>query len=236
MALTDDLVSYWKLDETSGTRADSHGSNDLTDNNTVGYGTGKISNGADFEQGNGDESLSIADASQSGLDITGDMSFSMWIKIESYPGPSMVPLGKPGAYITVLDYNNFSFVVYDASSNATSYTDPSVYTAGSNWYHIVGVYDSSTPSMTIYLNGSDGSATQNSADASSIANTANPFYLGANGTTNEFDGIIDEVGIWSRQLTSDEVTELYNSGDGLDYDSFGGGGGGDSATFFGSNF
>lgn len=34
------LVSYWNLVETSGTRNDSHGTNHLTDNNTVGHATG----------------------------------------------------------------------------------------------------------------------------------------------------------------------------------------------------
>jgi len=34
------LVSYWNLIETSGTRNDSHGTNHLTDNNTVGYAAG----------------------------------------------------------------------------------------------------------------------------------------------------------------------------------------------------
>jgi hypothetical protein len=37
------LVSYWNLDEQSGNAIDSHGSNDLTDNNTVLYGTGLAS-------------------------------------------------------------------------------------------------------------------------------------------------------------------------------------------------
>lgn len=35
MALTDNLISWWSLDEASGTRYDSHGTNHLTDNNTV---------------------------------------------------------------------------------------------------------------------------------------------------------------------------------------------------------
>ena len=31
------------------------------------------------------------------------------------------------------------------------------------------------------------------------------------------DGLIDEVGVWSRLLTADEKTALYNSGSGLAY-------------------
>ncbi|MBU0513002.1 MAG: hypothetical protein KJ638_15045, partial [Chloroflexi bacterium] len=46
----DGLVAWWSLDETSGTRYDSHGGNHLSDNNTVGYSTGKQGNSANFER------------------------------------------------------------------------------------------------------------------------------------------------------------------------------------------
>jgi len=42
-ALTTSLVSWWDLDEASGARADSHGVNTLTDNNTVTSATGIVS-------------------------------------------------------------------------------------------------------------------------------------------------------------------------------------------------
>ena len=37
------LVSWWSLNENGETRKDSHGTNDLTDNNSVGFNTGKVS-------------------------------------------------------------------------------------------------------------------------------------------------------------------------------------------------
>lgn len=40
------LVSFWNLDEISGTRSDAHGSNHLTDNNTVTYAAGLASGAA----------------------------------------------------------------------------------------------------------------------------------------------------------------------------------------------
>lgn len=51
MALTDNLVSYWKLDESSGNASDSVGSNTLTNNGTAGYASGKINNAVDFGTG-----------------------------------------------------------------------------------------------------------------------------------------------------------------------------------------
>jgi len=46
-----------------------------------------------------------------------------------------------------------------------------------------------------------------------------PFNIGSHddGAGTEWNGLIDEVAIWDRQLTSDERTELYNSGSGLTY-------------------
>ena len=40
-------------------------------------------------------------------------------------------------------------------------------------------------------------------------------YAGTN--YRYMDGILDEYGIWDRDLTNDEVTALYNSGNGLTY-------------------
>ena len=39
------LVSYWDMNEDSGNALDSHGSNELTDNNTVGTEPGPGSRG-----------------------------------------------------------------------------------------------------------------------------------------------------------------------------------------------
>ena len=40
---------------------------------------------------------------------------------------------------------------------------------------------------------------------------------GFGGASQYFAGTIDEVGIWSRALTSTEVTSLYNGGAGFQY-------------------
>ncbi len=33
-----------------------------------------------------------------------------------------------------------------------------------------------------------------------------------------WDGLIDEIGIWDRALTDDEISDLYNDGEGLPYE------------------
>ena len=82
-AIIDDLISYWKLDETGGTREDIHGPNDLTDNNTVGnIDPGIISLGADFIAANS-EYLSIEDGAQSGLDPANGVTVQAWVKLKA---------------------------------------------------------------------------------------------------------------------------------------------------------
>ena len=79
MSLLTDLVSYWKLDEASGDALDSHGTNNLTVNGSIGTAAGKIGSARDLESSGSDQYFSLADnASLS----TGDIDFSVagWVK------------------------------------------------------------------------------------------------------------------------------------------------------------
>lgn len=226
------LVSLWEFEEASGTRVDSHGSNDLTDGNTVGQGTGKQGDCADFEAGN-TEYLSITDASQSGLDFTSDFSISLWANFESLTGDHfLVCKGDVNAGTRDVAYylwpnanGRVDLRVSDDGTLTTGHNksirtaDNAVTTTG--WYHIVATWDASAADGSIYINGSDATSTTNGTVGTSVNNSTDAFYIGAresNGSaTSTFDGLMDEVGVWSRVLTSGEVSDLYNSGDGLPY-------------------
>lgn len=225
MALTDNLVSYWKLDETSGTRNDSHGTNHLTDNNTVLYGTGKQGNCADFERTNS-EYLSIADASQTGLEMTTAFSTSLWMNMESSApvDNNMGLMSKTGRVSGgwMLGYRNYPsgndniyLEVWNGGSVTYAYTgDLNLSTA--TWYHIVTTFSSGT--FKLYINGVDTTWTKVGSDTTATDGNA-VFNLGKLSTDGAscFDGLLDEVGIWSRALSSTEVADLYNSGSGLAY-------------------
>lgn len=227
MALITNLVSYWKLDEVSGNRADAHGANTLTDNNTVASATGIINLGGDFERANS-ESLSITDASQSGLDITGDISTSFWFKSEN-----ALASNEAGAFIWKQDGTDgaYAFVYQNAAgtnqlqaqfwdsgdpTNNVNYAKNQTLTDGV-MYHIVFTFKASTGTCTIYLNGSSlGTVVNTAVDV--INNSGATFFMGNdNSAARGVDGVMDEVGIWSKELTSAEVTSLYNGGLGLAY-------------------
>lgn len=235
MALIDNLVSWWTLDEFSNgsgavTREDSHSSNDLTDNNTTPSATGIISLGADFESTNS-EYLSITDAAQTGLDITGDFSISCWIKLESAYGvdtqSGIVNKGGQGGG----DGNGYG--LFGANLGGTSYVRFYTVNGGTldihnftqtlstaTWYNIIGRFRSSDKAFDVAVNAVD--KTQQTGTVNP-GNSSNGFAIGASNAGsggNFFDGIIDEVGIWNRRLTDAEIDELYNSGAGITYSDF----------------
>jgi hypothetical protein len=80
------------------------------------------------------------------------------------------------------------------------------YSAGA-WVHVVITHNGTTEK--IYVNGV-------------LKSTDTGGTLGGNGSAgffifNQFNGDIDEVGLWTRELTLTDVTQLYNSGAGLAY-------------------
>lgn len=218
--LLDGLVSFWYMDETSGNALDSQTSgNNLTNNNSTPFTTGYLNNGADLE----DSTLhyfSLNDANQTGLDLTGDFTISAWLKPESLPTNSL-------KWVVGKDQGepNRSYAVGLRDISGTKYMETMLSTNGSNSgtnnYRISSasittgtfkmytwVYNSTTGVITGYINGSSIGTANGSTG---IANTGAVFTVGRSESSNYFDGMIDELGIWNRQLTADEITDLYTN-------------------------
>jgi len=220
-------VSHWTCDETSGVRYDSNTvtGNDLTDNNTVGYATGLLSNACDFEYSNS-EYLSITNANQTNLNITSDFSISMWVKIESETGPGWQSFisnlsqsgGLSGYSLRWHNDDLFYTMIYDDSSGVAK-TYSTAYST--EWHHLIWTFTCSSKIYELYIDGtSQGELT------GSICPTDgnNDFILGANGEGPGLysDALIDEVSFFNTVLSESDVTTLYNSGTPLGYAGAGG--------------
>lgn len=219
MALIDNLISYWSLDEASGTRADSHGSNDLTDNNFTGSDTGKVGNAADLEQMSQHYLSHVDNADLSTGDI--DCSFSLWVKPESLSGFPMIlskgsEVGTDREYALYVDTSDSNRLVWQYGTFGAGHVLTSASGLSNGvWAHIVVGYDSVNNQQFMYINGVAETPITNTQ---ATLEGTDPLQLGA-GTSQGlyWDGLIDEFGFWKRVLTSSEVTELYNGGNGRDY-------------------
>lgn len=221
--LTLNLISYWKLDETSDssvqvTRNDSHGSNHLGDSQKCASASGRINNGMS-NAGTG-KYLNINDNVSLS---TGDVHFciSAWLYITQEV--SRAVLGKTNSD-TAGGYE-YAFYYYAASEhligfavgNGTSVQAVKCTGFGAlslnTWYFVVGWHDTTLDTINISVNGTVTSA----ARTVTPADTAHPFRIGGNAEVTGI-GAIDEVAFWKgRFLSADERAGLYNGGTGLQY-------------------
>jgi RHS repeat-associated protein/uncharacterized repeat protein (TIGR01451 family) len=206
------LVSWWSLDETGGVREDSHGTNDLTDNNTVGSTAGKQSNAANFVAANS-ESLSIPDNPSLSLNGT-NFTIAGWVKFSTLgTAQSFISKLGPGAEYQVYKSVNDKIVLMVFSSSGTSTAVASTETVTANtWYFVVAQYDGT--SLKLSLNAGNFASIPHS---SGVADGTNLFRLGAHGSGAYTNGMLDEVAVYKRILTQSEITWLYNNGNGRSY-------------------
>ena len=120
---------------------------------------------------------------------------------------------------------DFKFAYYNDSF--TTVHSSSTY-AINNWHHVVLTIGSDRDGV-LYVNGSSaatfsGAFNSGGLDMFSIAVDYDDVVdgddsLGAGNPTQYFDGKIDEVAVWNDELTSAEVTAIYNSGNMLNVSS-----------------
>jgi len=106
-------------------------------------------------------------------------------------------------------------VLFTAINGSNLASQPSWTPSTGTWYYVVCAFDVDTTNAVIYVNGSS-IGTQTGGAAPLDGGT---FYCGtrSGGDAGFMDGLLDECGLWNKTLTSDEVTSLYNSGNGLAY-------------------
>lgn len=226
MALADNLISFWSLDEASGNALDAHGSNDLTDNNTVDSATGIIGNARSFTKANSEYFSHADNADLSTGDI--DFTFAGWANVSSYTGFPGI-LGKDNGGSGEREYGLYTYsgrFRWYVSDNGTSESTAVEFTGltTATWYFFVVYHDSVNNIISISVN--DGTPVT-AAHSTGINDGTADFRIGDVPYNNLYmAGQIDELGFWKRVLTSSEITELYNSGSGRDYSYISGGGGG----------
>ena len=232
--LSTNLIAYWELEESSGTRFDSKGSNDLTDNNTVGQATGAscIQGSCADSESTDTEYFSIAD--NAALSVTSDLSYCGWWNWESELQTHIVDKytdAPDKSYHTLVSATTLTSQVWDGAGSSAVDT---ITKNTATWYHICMTYDASAGNIIHYLDGTG--LGDNTSQKTSITDTDEDFNLGRQATdaSTLMDGLTDEVGIWDKFLTSSEVDDIYNSGAGVPYQDDGTclGGGDDGFNFF----
>jgi hypothetical protein len=217
------LTDTGDSDDTRWVRTDSSGRMNLY--NTV-YKPGGAGKALDFDglneyvSVNDDDTLSFGNASSDT-----PFSISAWIHIDDATKSVVVSkadettteylLGTDGA-------DNWRFWVVDnVSGNRLARSLPGADSYEGIWTHIVGTYDGSgtIAGLKLYINGSISAAGDDSSGSyTAMHNSSALLYLGVYVTPdpNHYtNGKIDEVSVFSQELSANDVSDLYASGAGL---------------------
>ncbi|NIP25986.1 MAG: hypothetical protein GWN67_16725 [Phycisphaerae bacterium] len=204
------LISHWKFDEGGGLIAyDSAGNND-----GVVFGaawtTSPFGNALYFD--GVDDYVEVNSADELKLNLTG--SISVWVLPNDLYRHSIV--NKHGApwsgnktvnyWLVFGSYNQCSFVIGDGASYVQAMIPLEGFAVG-KWNNIVGTWNSSN--IKIYGNG-ELKDTQANTLSDLVTSDDYPVRIGSdNGDGWFFDGLIDEVAIYNRALSAEEVEQIY---------------------------
>ena len=206
-----DPVSWWMFDEGLGVTA--HDS--ANDNDGTIYGatwiTGKIDGALSFDGLN--DYVDMVDTVKNYLDTS--YSVSAWIKADTLISNKAI-LGyrhstDANPVLFQIGHNNedVGIDVRDNSLNLASATYANAITTDT-WYHVAGVREANT--VNVYVNGVSGTPDSATFGAISPDNLKiGAFQFGGNPVSNHFNGAIDDVMIFDRALSEEEIWELYQS-------------------------
>ena len=223
---TSGLAAAYAFNETSGTTAADGSGHSLT---------GALVNGATFAAGKYGNAVRLDGVNDyvdlgnpTALQLTGSMTISAWINTSAFPGDDAAIVSKRVGEIgfqldTTVDTGRrtVGFKLTN-SSGAAMFRFGAATLQANTWYYVTGVYDASAQTLHVYLNGQlDDGALLGTVTASQTNSTGNvnigqrPDSPGA----FNFNGLIDDVRIYSRALTqaaiqADMATAIGGGGSG----------------------
>jgi hypothetical protein len=195
------------LDESSGLLMDTSGNTNNGTNAGASYGaSGKYGTAMSFDDGNDDRiNFSVGT-------LNSPFTIEAWVYFNHASQPSnnyeyAISLGTGGTS------NHVSMSRFASDNRFYSYANGVVLygpaLSGQEWQHLVTVWDSSAPYLTLYVNGENQSVDQPAA----AINTDGFGWIGQwQGGNWELNGSVDEVAIYNRTLTATEVLGNYQRG------------------------
>lgn len=211
-ACQEGMVSYWKFE---GNLEDSQPNNndgklvigyqESTTPPTTTFKERKAGNDAIILSGAGNY-VNVTD-SQS-LRLTGSFTIEAWVNRKSWSADAIVAK-MASSYV----YNKYELYMNDQLRfwhNGYLWGSANTNVPINEWHHVAVTFNKDTGIQTFYLDGKiDGSYNYGSYfNPAYDSSTLYPLYIGYDGIF-VFDGLIDEVAIWKRSLSADEIRENY---------------------------
>ena len=219
------MISYWKFDETSGSSFE-----DCVDGNDAGcsggncpsFETGIVGGALDFDGTS--EYVTVPDDNSLDWGNSDSFTIELWAKFTNCNTKNKVMIGrddrpKPGVHWWLGGHSGTKkaiFVMYSddyppddgASVQGTTTINDNV------WHHIVATRNASANTISIYVDGDwEGTTSHTYVGGFGATTTLGIGYMAYSGTPDYYyDGLLDEIALYSRVLTDTEIEQHYDNG------------------------
>jgi hypothetical protein len=213
-AITDGLVSYWPLD---GHFQDVWDDNDGTlmgTDTTANFASGAFGQGIDLD--GIDQYVEITGGDESEFDFeAGDLSVSSWFRVDAFDTSWQALIAKgEGARWRVARRDASSVMSYaGGTGDIPTASDIGPAVDDGALHHLVAISENGV-STRLWVDGQLVAT----GDAPTLENGDQRLRIGDNPDTDpnrSWNGLIDDVAIWDRVLTEDEIGAIYNGGQGM---------------------
>lgn len=213
---TNGLVGYWPF---NGNANDNSGNNNNGIVNQLTWGIDRFGNSNSTAEFNGDYHRAIR-VQNPNATFGNEFSYSFWLKTNtslSYYNTIINALGYCNIYGPYPSYVNAGVVGKLGFSGYLGYNNSNNTINDGNWHHGVMVVNWTGGIVKIYI---DGVLNATSTFAPQVVEQPPVIDFGQDyditndpvqGPQNIFAGELDDIGIWNRALTQEEITNLYNA-------------------------
>ena len=145
--------------------------------------------------------------------VSGDKITCMaWVYVHSTPNdPRVISKSNDTSYqmfcLLVNGTDTVGWRIVGPGSTDRTILNTSQQLSMNTWYHLTGVYDGSQ--MRIYINAEQKASVSKSGN---IYQNSDPIWIGGNATSatqRPFDGLIEDVRVYNRDLSLDEIQTIY---------------------------
>ena len=217
------LVSYWPLDaDLLDAADDNHGTED---GGVIPFEAGKFDNAINL---NGSQNVLISGGDESEFDFTGgSMTVSVWCTAAAIDTnwQCLIAKGEGNGWRVHRRGGDEppEFTWTGGNGDTPSHGTPIIIgTDPETWHHVVGVTDGATQIESLYIDGVEVATKEGAV----LQDRGNRMRIGDNpdAAGRGWNGKIDDVAIWARALSADEIAEIWDEGDGVSIEVLLGGG------------